>query len=116
MSGSQPLWSEWIAAIQVDAQADLLARVKELEGELEREQQDHQALVNEVMRVEEVRLAQLHQRDTALVECRNALVKFDYSFSGEMLDKHGCLIPLVDALLTLKPLDHALSQIQEVKP
>ena len=36
MSESQPLWSEWIAAIQADAQAEPLARVKELEGEVAR--------------------------------------------------------------------------------
>jgi len=77
MSGTQPLWSEWIAAIQADAQDDLISK--------------------------------LHQRDTALVECRKALAEAHDYVSGKT--RWIRLSPMTQAIAQI---DHALSQIQGV--
>jgi len=79
--------------------ADLLARVKELEGENLRWRQDVDALQK-----------RLHQRDTALVVARDALVEAQNYVSGKT--RWIRLVPMSQAI---QQIDHALSQIQAVK-
>ena len=77
--------------------SDLLARVKELELSL---QQKSRLVSNQGIEIMDL-LDQLHQRDTALVKATEALL----TVRNKVLFKEGA-----DAV------EHALSQIQAVKP
>jgi hypothetical protein len=85
--------------IQTDARADLLARVKELEGEVAKLSQETEAIMASRNMWEEkfnTLKSTLHQRDVALVAAREALL----TVRNKVLFKEGA-----DAV------EHALSQI-----
>jgi len=101
--------------------ADLLAGVKELEVEVARVNSFREdlrrkfnaksdALSEALSHLESLR-SQLHQRDTALVAAREALIEAHNYVSGKTK-----WIGLATLSQAIKQIDHALSQIQEVKP